>query len=290
MLNGKFYKLPQDIAARKELQATDKIVYAVIVDFIGGNETGWPGKRCLMKKTGLADKTVCDSIKRLELSGLLIVERRGNGKSNHYKTGSESEPVQKLNRFKTHTVGGSESEPEAVQPLNPNQTDLLNKRGREHSPEEKAKINFQAAKAESNLPTDFLTWWESEILGRWDKYKVTSAILSDWHNLFTDYGRDILIQAVKKHRQETDHWNPSMAAVKKLAGKIRAEQKRQQQPQPQQPPNEPAAAFWNDTPDKVAELYRTGSAFQRSMIAKHRPEIVNAEIQAERSLSGVSTA
>lgn len=38
-----FYKLPQDIAARSDLTASAKIVYAVIRDRIGQNGKSWPG-------------------------------------------------------------------------------------------------------------------------------------------------------------------------------------------------------------------------------------------------------
>lgn len=125
-----FYKLPQDIAARRDLLPSDKLVFAVVNDCFNGKAVCWPGKRYLMERTGLADKTVCDSIERLHKAGVLVVDRRGNGKSHHYKlpieTGSETKPVQRANRFKDYARGGSGSEPEPVQGVNPNQTDLLN--------------------------------------------------------------------------------------------------------------------------------------------------------------------
>jgi len=116
----KFYKLPADIASRRDLNSSDKILFAVIKNHLRNNSFCWPGKRTLMRETGLASKTVCDSIHRLEETGLLVVERPGNGKSNHYKSGSESEPVQRVNRFRNDTTTGSGSEPEAVQRLNQN--------------------------------------------------------------------------------------------------------------------------------------------------------------------------
>jgi len=50
-MTDKFYKLPQSITARKDLKASDKIVYAVIVDHLGDNDKCWPGVQTLMSKT-----------------------------------------------------------------------------------------------------------------------------------------------------------------------------------------------------------------------------------------------
>lgn len=125
-----FYKLPQDIAARKDLRASDKIVFAVIVDCLGKNDKCWPGKLTLMQKTGLSGQTVCDAIGRLETAGVLQVDRRGKGKSNHYQTSPEirpesspeSRPVQKVDQSKNQTTTSPESRPEVVQKLDTNQT------------------------------------------------------------------------------------------------------------------------------------------------------------------------
>lgn len=122
----KFYKLPQELTARKDLKPSDKIVYAVIADHLGENPHCWPGKLTIMKKTGLSSQTVLDAICRLEKLGYLAVDRRGNGKSNHYKTSPETRPVQKLDQSKNQTTASPETRPEPVQKLDHNQTDLLN--------------------------------------------------------------------------------------------------------------------------------------------------------------------
>lgn len=129
-MSEKFYKLSQDIAARKDLRASDKIVLAVIVDFLGKNDKCWPGKITLMQKTGLSGQTVCDAIGRLETAGVLQVDRCGKGKSNHYQTSPEirpesspeSRPVQKLDQSKNQTTTSPEIRPEVVKKLDTNQT------------------------------------------------------------------------------------------------------------------------------------------------------------------------
>jgi hypothetical protein len=111
-----FYKLPKDIAARRDLRPSDKLIYAVVLNCFNGKNVCWPGKRYLMRRTGLADKTVCEAIHRLEDAGVLIVERRGIGRSTCFRlpceSGSGSEPVQGVNH------SGSGSEPQVVQRVN----------------------------------------------------------------------------------------------------------------------------------------------------------------------------
>ena len=85
-MGSKFYKLPHDLAVRKDLMASDKIVFAIILDHQGSNDKCWPGIRTLARKTGLSTVTVVDCVKRLEAAGFFNVDRRGNGKSNHYWT------------------------------------------------------------------------------------------------------------------------------------------------------------------------------------------------------------
>ena len=109
------------------------------------------------EENGLADKTVCDAIDRLNRAGVLVVERRGNGKSNNYTlphgSGSESEPVQRVNRFRNYTTGGSESEPEAVQRVNPKKKRSIEKNNAR-------KIVFDAADGDfvGITPADLTRW------------------------------------------------------------------------------------------------------------------------------------
>jgi DNA-binding transcriptional regulator YhcF (GntR family) len=142
-MSKRFYKFPHDLAVRKDLKASDKIVFAIILDHIGNNDKCWPGIRTLAKKAGLTTVTVVDCIKRLESAGLLNVDRRGNGKSSHYTISEtaketipetvketvsvavkETIPVKKLNQLKSLHGGGKETYTEACKNLTPNQTDL----------------------------------------------------------------------------------------------------------------------------------------------------------------------
>ena len=72
-----------------------------------------------MRKIGLARQTVLDSVKRLELAGILNVNRRGNGRSNHYETSLKTRPVQKLDQSKICTTGSPETRPEPDRLIEP---------------------------------------------------------------------------------------------------------------------------------------------------------------------------
>lgn len=140
MADLRFYKLPVGVAERRDLKASDKVVFAVLHDAMGNNGSCWPGVRTLSRKTGLAVSTVVESIGRLGASGELIVERRGNGRSSHYstaesapKTGTVDEPKRTENRYgkesKAHrkpNTGAPKTGTEAHRKPEPNQTDQLN--------------------------------------------------------------------------------------------------------------------------------------------------------------------
>jgi hypothetical protein len=118
---SKFYKLSQDLAARKDLTGNDKLIYAIIRNCIciSGKDYSPIGTRRLADMSGLGSRnTVLKAVQELEDYKLIVVKRRNNGESNLYylpESGSESEPVQKLDRFRNCTATGSESEPEPVQ-------------------------------------------------------------------------------------------------------------------------------------------------------------------------------
>ena len=124
-----FYKLDQGLAARRDLTATAKIVFAVIRDRIGKNEKCWPGERTLARDAGIDRSTVRDCIRRLTEAGLLEVNRRGTGLAPHYsipdETGGRIQPVEESDRLENPTTGGGRTQPEPVGRSNLNQKDPL---------------------------------------------------------------------------------------------------------------------------------------------------------------------
>jgi len=91
MAMGKFYQIPRSVAARRDLTGNAKVVYAAIVDHIGKNGHGWPGERALANEIGANRDTVVSCVRQLEQAGLLLVERGGLGKVNHYRVAEVSE-------------------------------------------------------------------------------------------------------------------------------------------------------------------------------------------------------
>ncbi len=85
MTTNLFFKIPQAIAARRDLTATDKLVYAVIAFRIGQNDSCWPGTRRLAQDVGTSRWVILKAVRRLEQVGFLRVQRHIDGKSNSYQ-------------------------------------------------------------------------------------------------------------------------------------------------------------------------------------------------------------
>jgi len=126
----KFYKLPAEIASRRDLPAGAKIIMAVIVDRIGENSFCWPGCRTLAEDTGLSVPAVLDSIQRLEDKGILQVKRQGSGKANRYyinlQSAQESLAPKNPKRSRKFNSGAQESLAQALKKVAHNQRDTLN--------------------------------------------------------------------------------------------------------------------------------------------------------------------
>ena len=82
----RFYKVPVSLAAvpNATLPATAKLLWVVLRDRQGSNESCWPGVRRLAAECGLNCETVVEGIRRLEAAGLVDVERRGPGRGSRY--------------------------------------------------------------------------------------------------------------------------------------------------------------------------------------------------------------
>ena len=127
-----FCQLPKALAARRDLFPSDKIVWAVIVDRIGDNESAWPGTRRIAKDSGLNRGTVKAAIRRLSGKGLLDIEPGRDGDTNRYRVGgSIADPGQPSARASGETRGGSGNGPKRTHGTNPptshaaNQNDVV---------------------------------------------------------------------------------------------------------------------------------------------------------------------
>ena len=85
-----FIMVPKHIAARTDLPAGAKLVYAAIMDRMGRNEECWPGWRRLARDCGICQETAGGYIARLEAVGLLVVVRQSRGRCNRYRLPAKS--------------------------------------------------------------------------------------------------------------------------------------------------------------------------------------------------------
>ncbi len=86
----RFYKLPVEIACRRDLPASAKLIFAIIADRIGANNDCWPGIRSLAQDSGLNVSTVVECLRVLEAKRIAIIDHRGSGRTNHYQLADKS--------------------------------------------------------------------------------------------------------------------------------------------------------------------------------------------------------
>jgi len=82
-MSEQFVKLPMKVLLNKNLSLYERVIYAYIVDRIGGNDDAWPSIGGVASRIGLSPKTVAAALKELEKQGLLKIVRI-HGKTNRY--------------------------------------------------------------------------------------------------------------------------------------------------------------------------------------------------------------
>jgi len=159
------------------------------------------------------------------------------------------------------------------------------------TPEILAHEKYGQAKTRcQDLPREFFAWFEREILGRWDKYSITPAILKDWHDcLWVKYKPEFVKEAVQTHRSESANWSPKFAEIVKLASTLRQKElavlKREEYRKSKQATlarieserKQPRVSFTDflrrKAPKDLLYEYETNK-FSRQWIDKHCPEII----------------
>ena len=168
-----FYQLPQDITSRRDLSGNAKILWAVIRDHARGNGHAWPGMRLLAQETGLSRVTIMQATKRLEQTGLLEIEHRGNGRANHYRvpdgTGKEAIPVKKADST------GKETIPQPVKKLYPKQRELRNRPAAKRT----AKVRWNEDETRFDIEPEVLATWQRDYPSLDIEQEVRKA--GQWH-------------------------------------------------------------------------------------------------------------
>ena len=81
---GRFWKLPQAIAARRDLGWTAKGLFARLVGFAGDNGVAWPSLRTLAIQLGVGDRAVTRATQSLVKARLIRIERGSGRRSSRY--------------------------------------------------------------------------------------------------------------------------------------------------------------------------------------------------------------
>jgi len=131
MADSRFYKLPRELAARRDLPPGAKIILSVLRDRMGNNGFCWPGVRTLANDSGLTVTGVLGCLRALESRGDLQIERRGSGRANHYRlpaseSAQESGALNKVKRSTKLNSGAQQSVAQALNKVEHNQRDQLN--------------------------------------------------------------------------------------------------------------------------------------------------------------------
>ena len=78
--NSPFVMVTRAILEDDSLKSADKSVYATLCMYADNNTADcWPSRETLMKKAGVSDKTLRNSLKNLEEGGFLKIRKRYSG-------------------------------------------------------------------------------------------------------------------------------------------------------------------------------------------------------------------
>ncbi len=84
-MTAQFLKLDAALLARADVSPAAKLVFAVVADHLNAEGVAWLGIRRIARLTGTDGKLVQRALRRLEESNLIVIERRGSGRTNLYR-------------------------------------------------------------------------------------------------------------------------------------------------------------------------------------------------------------
>lgn len=166
-------------------------------------------------------------------------------------------------------------------------------------PEEISNISYLKARENSReRPEPFFEFFETQVLGRWNKYEITTAILDDWHDVvYIKNDTPDIIEALRRHKAEHKGWQPKWDQVVKLVRAVtnektnekkKNEQRKQiaRQDQAEQKSAEQTyCELAENEPEKFIEMFDTefGQAQRRK-----NPDLQELFEQAEKRLEQVA--
>jgi biotin operon repressor len=80
-----YTQVPNFLLRMKEITSGDKMTFAMILSYAWQNDSCFPGQAKLAEDMGVDERTVRRHIQALQNAGLLVVQQRGQGKTNIYE-------------------------------------------------------------------------------------------------------------------------------------------------------------------------------------------------------------
>lgn len=84
IVRGGFTQVPNFILRDPNLSIGAKVVYAMFLSYAWHNDSCFPGQERLAEDMGMSVSRVNKFIKALESAGLIVITRRGQGRTNLY--------------------------------------------------------------------------------------------------------------------------------------------------------------------------------------------------------------
>lgn len=82
---GGFTQVPNFLLRSRKLSAGDKVTFAMLLSYAWQNDFCFPGQARLAEDMGITDRSVRSHLKALEAANLLVIRRRGQGRTNIYE-------------------------------------------------------------------------------------------------------------------------------------------------------------------------------------------------------------
>jgi len=84
VLQGGFTQVPNFILKNPGITVGAKVAYAMFLSYAWHNDSCFPGQDRLAEDMGMSRSRVTEFVGELEKSGLITIQRRGQGKTNIY--------------------------------------------------------------------------------------------------------------------------------------------------------------------------------------------------------------
>ncbi len=262
-----FFQISKRSVSRGIAKLKDLRLINVVVDKQGGNE------RTIFMVEGAIDN--------LAIGG---TDKMAVGVQTKWQEPTDKLAVHNIEKNTVDNTGGGNTEPPA--PRDPAEK----KQKKSPEPETKAGRAWENAREvledELHFPDRFLEFFDMEVMGRWNKFEVTVAVVKDWHRqLYIKFDTEMLAGVLSDYSARHKGWQPKLADVVKLASAMvrsqeAAAQRERKEPEVQEKddkPAEPTITFQQRimgmTDSQVIVTFSTSNPFEKALIKTYRPDV-----------------